>query len=232
MNIDAILLAGGKGTRLRSALPDLPKPMAPIMDKPFLEYLILSLYNQGISKIILSIGYKKEIIKRYFCDYNPGIKILFSEENTPLGTGGALLSALNYSNSENIMVLNGDTFFNINLQKMYDFHLANHSYLTIATKKLNDKSRYLGLPVENERILKKKTPNSSMLFNGGIYIFSRSALNLFKSDKQFFSLEKEIFTYFFDRGHVQSYYEDREFIDIGVPIDYFRADQFFNQIKE
>lgn len=116
--LQAIILAGGFGTRLKSVIQDLPKPMAPVNDKPFLEYIFKYLKKQGIKEVILSVFYKKEVIKEYFKDSFDSINIIYNEEKEPLGTGGSIKDALKFVNDE-VYVLNGDTFFDIDLKKCF-----------------------------------------------------------------------------------------------------------------
>ena len=113
--MEAIVLAGGLGTRLRSVVSELPKPMAPVGDKPFLEYILKYLKKNGIDKVVLSVGYKWETIKEYFGDSFEDIELVYSIENEPLGTGGAIKQAMEYVSDVNVFIVNGDTFFDIDL---------------------------------------------------------------------------------------------------------------------
>ena len=129
--MEAIVLAGGFGTRLKEVVSDVPKPMAPVNGKPFLEYLIKDLGEKGIRHIILAVGYKKKIIKEYFKNRYESIEITYSEELTPLGTGGAIKKALKLAKEEDVFIVNGDTFFDIDLKRMKEFHTENKSILTV-----------------------------------------------------------------------------------------------------
>lgn len=125
-----VILAGGLGTRLRSVIGDLPKCMAPINEEPFLAHKLRHLASQGINDIMLSVGYRKDVIMKYFKNEFEGIAISYSEENEPLGTGGAIKLALKKLNTHNeVLVLNGDTWASINYR---DMRLAYHPPLTIA----------------------------------------------------------------------------------------------------
>ncbi|PZP43130.1 MAG: D-glycero-D-manno-heptose 1-phosphate guanosyltransferase, partial [Pseudopedobacter saltans] len=132
--MDVIILAGGKGTRLQSVISDVPKPMAPINGKPFLYYILSSIKGYNISKIILSIGFKGEIIKNYFGEDFLGIPIEYAEELEPLGTGGGIQFASQFTQDENFIVMNGDTWFPISLLELWDFHLTKQSMISIALK--------------------------------------------------------------------------------------------------
>src|SRR5580765_3395154 len=118
----AIVLAGGFGTRLQAVVKDIPKPMAPVAGKPFLQYLLQYLSRQRIEKVILAVGYRWEIIRDYFGDSFDGMELKYSVEREPLGTGGGILTAINTSNENEYIVLNGDSFFNINLAEFVSKH--------------------------------------------------------------------------------------------------------------
>ncbi|MEO0042666.1 MAG: hypothetical protein RL329_2114, partial [Bacteroidota bacterium] len=139
---EAIILAGGMGTRLREAVADVPKPMAPIGNRPFLAYLLDDLKIQKIKKVVLSVGYQYEVIQNYFGNHYKGIQISYSIENQPLGTGGGIRLALNECRQENIFILNGDTFFKVNLSKLATFHHRTQADLSIALKKMSHFDRY------------------------------------------------------------------------------------------
>ncbi|HEG0584703.1 TPA: NTP transferase domain-containing protein, partial [Campylobacter jejuni] len=169
--MQAIILCGGLGTRLKSVIKDIPKPMAPINDKPFLEFIFEYLKKQGIKEVILAVSYKYEVIKEYFKDEFLGIKIKYSIEKEPLGTGGAIKEALKIIKNE-AYVLNGDTFFGIDLSKLK----LNGGKICLALKQMNDFDRYgtvnvdgLGLVISfEEKVFKKQG-----LINGGIYLLDK-----------------------------------------------------------
>lgn len=139
----AIILVGGKGKRLQSEVGSLPKPMAPIGDKPFLEKILFNLNNNGFKTVILSTGYNSDVIKKYFSTKYKDINISYSHEETPKGTGEAIKQALNLLEHEsNIFILNGDTFFDINLKKMNEWHTHNNFLISIAFKKMYKFDRF------------------------------------------------------------------------------------------
>ena len=152
--MEAIILAGGFGTRLSKVVSDVPKPMAPINERPFLEYLLDDLSDKGINRVILAVGYKKEIIKNHFQERYKNIEIIYSDEDIPLGTGGAIKKALTLSKTEDIFIVNGDTFFDVNLKEMYKFHKENNSNLTLAIKEMERFNRYGSLALEGNKIVK------------------------------------------------------------------------------
>lgn len=212
------MLCGGLGTRLKSVIKDIPKPMAPIKDKPFLEFIFKYLKEQGIKEVILAVSYKYEVIKEYFKDEFLGIKITYSIEKEPLGTGGAIREALEFVKNESY-VLNGDTFFNINLTKLK----LNGSQICLALKQMQDFDRYGTVELYSEnyiKLFKEKEFTKQGLINGGIYLLSK---DIFKG----FSLqEKFSFEEFLQQNHknlkARAEIFDDYFIDIGVPEDYYR----------
>jgi len=121
--METIILVGGFGTRLSHIVSDVPKPMIPVNGKPFLKYLFDYLLKNGVTYIILAVGYKSEIIQKYFGDDYKGISITYSVENTPLGTGGAIKKALDCCNEKYVFIVNGDTYFDVDLKQMKDFHI-------------------------------------------------------------------------------------------------------------
>src|SRR5258706_8386355 len=137
----AIILAGGFGTRLQSVVKDLPKPMAPVAGKPFLEYLLQYLSVQGIEKSILSVGYKWETIKNYFGDSFGEMKLEYSVEKEPLGTGGAILKAVQSFNEKEFFILNGDSFFSISLPELNTRHNNKNANLSIALRSMTNFDR-------------------------------------------------------------------------------------------
>lgn len=223
----AIILAGGMGTRLRSLLPELPKSMAPIGGRPFLEYQLDYWIGQGIQRFILSVGYKKEIIQGYFRNSYQGAMIEYIEECEPRGTGGALL--LSAQNERDlIVVMNGDTFFKVNLKEIEQFHLSRNSDWTFALFRSNQQNRYMGLELEtNGKVSSMKSGSRQIgcLANGGVYLINPSILE--KSQYragEICSLEDELVPYFLKLNiNIFGLEIDAPFIDIGVPSDYYRA---------
>jgi D-glycero-alpha-D-manno-heptose 1-phosphate guanylyltransferase len=198
----AIILAGGLGTRLRSAVPDLPKCMAPVNSKPFLSYVIDYLEKQGINDFILSLGYKHALIVDYIKkEYNSQI-FQFIIEDEPLGTGGAIQLACNKRSSDNLVVTNGDTLFKANLfalANMHDEHLAD---CTLCLKPMNNFDRYgvVELDLNNSvKSFKEKRFYETGLINGGVYALNATAfLNADFEEK--FSFEKDYLEQYFING--------------------------------
>lgn len=220
----AIILAGGLGTRLRTVVSDLPKPMAPIGNRPFLAYLFDYLENQGVNKVILSTGYKHEVIENYFGNQYQRISILYSREEEPLGTGGAIKKAFEKVEDENVFILNGDTFFAVNLMEMKSNHLNSQVDLTIALKPLENFDRYGVVLTAGNRItaFKEKGYQKIGNINGGIYLANQSLFEGLTLPAKF-SFEKDVLEEQVNYKQFSSYVTDSYFIDIGIPQDYEKA---------
>lgn len=222
--MEAIVLAGGLGTRLRSVINDVPKPMAPIGDKPFLDYLFLYLEQNNIEKVVLAVGYKNEIIKERYKERYRGIEIKYSVEEEQLGTGGAIKQALELVDGKEVFIINGDTFFNVNLNSMLNFHYAKKANMTIAVKPMKNFDRYGKIISKNNKIIKftEKEKSESGNINGGIYIINKKYIDNFKLPK-IFSYEKDIMEKNVMKDSFFAFESDTYFIDIGIPEDYEKA---------
>ncbi|MCM8776614.1 MAG: sugar phosphate nucleotidyltransferase, partial [Candidatus Omnitrophica bacterium] len=177
LNLDTVILCGGLGTRLRQVLGDLPKPMALIGTQPFLEILIEHLKNFGLNRIILCTGFGGETIRRYFQKRNAAI--LISEELTPLGTAGALKHCENLLRSENLFVLNGDSFCPVNFPDLFDFHKKRKGIATIVSVDSNSRTDGGAITLgEGNRItgFSEKGQKKSPVLNAGIYVLNRKIL--------------------------------------------------------
>ncbi len=227
----AIILAGGLGTRLKNVISEIPKPMAPINSIPFLDYLFRYLKNQGITNIILSVGYKNEIIKEYFKDEFLGIKIKYAIELEPLGTGGGIKLATQFIDNNDFFLLNGDTFFNVDLRALEEIHILYKSELTLSLKPLNDFDRYGTVKTDGDKIssFEEKSYKQAGLINGGVYVLNKK---IFESvNKEKFSFEKDIMEKYVKSKNFYGYISDTYFIDIGIPEDYSKAQVDFRKLN-
>ena len=214
---EAIILCGGLGTRLRSVISDVPKPMAPINNKPFLAFVLEYLKKQNISRVVLAVSYKYEIIQEYFGNSYLGMQILYSIEKEPLGTGGAILEALNLINSDSCYVLNGDTFFDVNLDRLK----LDNSDICVALKPMKNFDRYGSVDIDNNSYISafnEKKFTSNGLINGGVYLIKKNIFNSFNLPNKF-SFE-EFFQENFLIFNAKATLFDDYFIDIGIPQDY------------
>lgn len=223
--MDAIILVGGLGTRLKSIVNDRPKPMAVIVNKPFLEYVLDLLIDAGIKNIIFAIGYKGSIIKDYFgTGENWGINIQYSYEKELLGTAGAIKNASNLIKSTKLLVLNGDTFFDVDFKHL--FYVANNSKreMNILLRQVPDVSRYGQTLIEESKIIafnEKNEKEEAGIINGGIYLMNSDLISSIPSGK--ISLEKNMIPCWINEGkEIGGIISNRYFIDIGIPEDYYR----------
>ena len=226
-----IILAGGLGTRLKSVLPDIPKCLAPINDKPFIGLLIYFLKNQGINKFIFSLGYKSELVIKYLDDNFKNINISYSIESEQLGTGGAIKLALSKATSEEVLVINGDTFFNNNLNLFYKSHQQNSSNFTLALTKVENNKRFGSVVLNDKKEVisfSEKNQNSSVLINAGQYIINKEKFMTYKTENKF-SIELDFFQNNTIEKKIYGFEFTSDFIDIGIPEDLIRAQTFFNK---
>lgn len=224
-----VILAGGLGTRLRNAVPNLPKPMAEVNGRPFLEYLMDYWIKQGASRFILSVGYKKNLIINYFGSSYKGIHVSYVEENEPLGTGGGLvLAAQGLINP--FVLLNGDTYFEVSLLELKDFHLKLNCDWTIAIFRANEPSRYGKISCNVDGVIKKMSAQKCQvgeLANGGVYLIEpKSLLSPKFTPGRIFSLEEQILPDLIEsRMRIMGLEQVGRFLDIGTPTDYFSAEK-------
>ena len=241
--MEAILLCGGLGTRLRSVVSDRPKPMADIAGKPFLHYLVKMLSESGVRHLIFALGYMGEQIEAYFKSGEEyGLSISYSYEDSPLGTGGAIRNALPHVSGENVLVLNADTYFHTDYENLFMQQLKTQAMMTIASRKIEDISRYGAiLKDESGRILRwneKMSPDQAEAscpgeINGGIYVMQKSLIEKIPEGKQ--SLENDCIPAWLEDGvYLQALPSDGYFMDIGIPEDYaqFRKDIESGTINE
>ena len=214
----AIILAGGKGTRLRPLTYKIPKALLPINGKTLTEHLFDLLKRHDITDIFISIGYLSEKIKKYFKDGKGfGVNIKYLEENEPLGTAGPLKLAKNEL-TESFLVSNGDELKDINLDEMYEQHKKNKALVTIALTKVSDSSQYGVAKLEGEKILEfvekpKKEDAPSNLINSGLYIIEPEVIEMIPDG--FVMLEKAVFPKLAEKGKLFGYSFPGQWFDTG-----------------
>jgi len=221
---EAIILAGGFGTRLKSVVENIPKPMALINEKPFLEYLFIYLQKSGIEHIILSVGYNWEIISSYFGTKYGEMDISYAVEKEPLGTGGGIRLAMQHMKSEYTFILNGDTFFEVNLMDLSEFYFAHMADLCITVKRKRDFFRYGTVELEICKVVgfKEKQAVKYGLINGGVYITRKSIFDNYNLPEKF-SFESDFLEKYLSDMKICAMRCTEYFIDIGVPLDYEKA---------
>ncbi len=237
---EAIILAGGFGTRLKEVITDMPKPMAPVNEIPFLNYLLDFLTYQGITHIVISTGHLSEKITDYYgaidekALYN-GIKISFSHESSPLGTGGAIRLAIEKCVQENVFVLNGDSFFDFDFKDFAFMHKSKKSLFSLALRHVEDASRY-GTVACNEinKVESFKEKNGEKKpgeINAGIYLLNKNEYLKRTEGLKNFSIEKDFFEKQLNEDKLLGFKYDGYFIDIGIPEDYTKAQHDFKEFK-
>ena len=228
-DVSVAILAGGLGTRLRSVMADRPKVLALIHGRPFLSYLLDRLCDFHPAEIVLCAGYLGEQLRETFGDSHRSARLIYSQELTPLGTAGALRFALPLFKFKNVLALNGDTFCDVDLNAMVDWHNAHQANATIALVHLPDTSRY-GCVMTDEhdcvtRFEEKKAESGAGWINGGVYLLGRELIESIPTD-QAVSIERETFPNWIGRG-LYGWHSAGRFIDIGTPESYSSAESFF-----
>jgi D-glycero-alpha-D-manno-heptose 1-phosphate guanylyltransferase len=223
--LEAIILAGGFGTRLKSAVPNLPKPMAPIGNRPFLEIIIANLSKKGFSKIILAIGFMAEKISEYFGDNFADIELIYVVENSPLGTGGAIRLAIEQCTQDHVYIFNGDTYLDLEISEVEQKWQQDKSTIIVG-REVDDTSRYGRLLVNNEKIEKfsEKGISGKGLINAGCYLLQNNELGHYPLHHPF-SIETDYLANKVVNQPINLFVTNGYFIDIGIPEDYEKAQQ-------
>jgi len=235
--VDVVILCGGMGTRLKAIVDDKPKPMAEIDKRPFIDVLIEHVSTFGFHRFILCAGYKAESIQEYYKSKKSRVEILTIKEKELLGTGGAVKNAEALIQSSPFLVLNGDSFLDIDLCKFIDFHIAKKALLSIALIGAKDTKDYGLIEIDSSnrivRFSEKEKTDQNSLINAGIYLFNKEVLSLMPGNKKF-SLEYDFFPKIVGRKFY-GYLANGFFIDIGTPERYMQAKQLlkdFNTLKK
>lgn len=219
--MEVIVLAGGLGTRLRSVVEDVPKCMAPVAGKPFLEHILQYLESQFVDHVILSLGYKYETVIDWLRSKAFTFKISWVIEKTPLGTGGGLQLAMGKARSSRVFVLNGDTYFPVDLRAMQAV-MSDDTPIVAALKPMRHFDRYGTVTIdEDQNILsfQEKQACEQGLINGGVYYINNDLLQL-QQHKAPFSFEQQVLE---TTPHLKALVQDITFIDIGIPEDFEKA---------
>jgi D-glycero-alpha-D-manno-heptose 1-phosphate guanylyltransferase len=222
--MQAIILAGGAGTRLRGAVSVVPKPLAPIKSRPFLEILFDYLAEQGFSDILLTVGYMAQSIVGHFGNKYRGIGIRYLIEDQPLGTGGAIKHALNYVSDNSVFIVNGDTFLRVDYRAVSEKHHTSGAMMTMVLKRVEDTSRFGRVRTKGDRVLsfENAEPGKAGTINTGVYLVSKELFERYRLPNTF-SFEQEFLLPHVRDLHPLAYFTKGYFRDIGVPEDYLRA---------
>lgn len=230
-SIEVFILVGGRGTRLASVVNSVPKPMAPVAGRPFLEYQIEYLRRQGFRKIRLLTGYKADVIQKHFGNgQNFGVEISYSHETRALGTGGAVLAALRQAFTPRFLLVNGDTFYSMDFQH---FLREIQGHFVIAVREEPNCSRYGTVQFYPqtgivEKFVEKRDVPQAGWINAGVYWIDSKAL--FEAKKpEIFSLERDLFPALATQGKILAVPTDGEFLDIGIPETFRKAQSLLGQ---
>ena len=234
-DVPAVLLVGGMGTRMQSVLPSTPKPLALVGDLPFLELLILQLRGQGIRRLVMCTGHLADQIEEQLGDGRKwNVAIAYSKEPRPLGTAGAVKLAGRYlAQASDFLVMNGDSFLEMDFRQLTRFHREHGGLVSIAVRRVPDAARYGTVHVDTRNrvvgFVEKTGANVPGVINGGVYIFNRAVLDRIPDEPA--SLEKDIFPRLLEQ-RVYAVEQDGMFIDIGTPEDYARAQALSSSLKQ
>lgn len=232
--MEVIILAGGLGTRLRSVVADVPKCMAPVAGKPFLWYLLKYLTKYEVSRVILSVGYLREVIFDWI-DANKDVfpfEFDYAIEEEPLGTGGGIKLALGKVRESSAIILNGDTFFDVDLDTLCRHHCDGEKNITLALKLMRNFNRYGTVNLDSRNTIisfNEKQYCDEGLINGGVYVINRDA-PVFEGLSEKFSFETAVLEPQCVVHNLQGIVQNGYFIDIGIPEDYEKANQEFPQL--
>ncbi len=221
--MQAIVLAGGLGTRLRGVVPDLPKPLAPVGGRPFLAIVLRQLSRHGFRSVVLSVGYRHEMIRDAFGERFEGLTLVYAVEEQPLGTGGAIRLAVRACDDRDVFVLNGDSYVELDFADMQTIHRESGAVLTLCAVEVPDASRYGRVLGENGCVIgfAEKSIAGPGLVNAGVYLMRRDLLEA--TTPAAFSFERDVLAARVAELRPRVYVSHGRFIDIGVPEDYARA---------
>ena len=223
--MDAVILCGGLGKRLRTVSGETPKVMMDLEGDPFLNLIIKHLASQGINHIILCTGYKADEVERYYRQTDLGVVVDFSREDSPLGTGGAVKNSIPLIETDLFFILNGDSFCPVDLKSLSAFHLQHQARVSVAVSEVKASKDFGGVVIgakgEVQAFLEKDEKNPQKYVNAGVYCFSREMLNNMPN-KKVFSLEYDFFPQLIGKG-LYAQVTNKKFFDIGTPQRYNEA---------
>lgn len=224
---EAIILAGGLGTRLRAVVPELPKCMAPVGGQPFIGHVIDHFKKEGLQRFIFALGYRSELFEDFLASKLSSSQVEISTETEPLGTGGAIKKACALVSGKSAFVANGDTLFKVHLGKLIAFHHSSEADCTLALKPMKDFNRYGVVELNTDhsvKSFKEKREYPQGLINGGLYVVEAKRF-LAEDLPEKFSFEKDYLEKYYQSRRIFGMIQDEYFIDIGIPEDYERAER-------
>lgn len=234
MDLAAVVLAGGMGTRLRSVVADRPKVLAPVAGRPFLAYLLDQVADAGIQRVVLSTGHLAEQFAEVIGDRYRNIQITYAHEEQPLGTGGAIRFACGFTTADQLLVMNGDSYCDADLSSYIGWHVDGGNDVSLMLAKVSDTSRYGTVEMDaGGRItafVEKRPDSIAGRINAGVYLFRRAMLEQFPVGPS--SMERDVFPVWLREGSMMGWATEAEFIDIGIPSDYERSHEFMARVSE
>lgn len=233
MELAAVVLAGGLGTRLQSVVADRPKVLAPVGGRPFLTYLLDQIADAAIQRVVLSTGHLAEQFAMVIGDRYRDIQLTYAHEEQPLGTGGAIRFACGFADANQLLVMNGDSYCDVDLSEYVAWHLDGHHDVSLMLAKVNDTSRYGTVEIEADRritaFIEKRPEPTAGYINAGIYLLRRPMLERIPEGRS--SIERDVFPVWLRERPIMGWVSDGGFIDIGIPSDYERSHEFMAQVK-
>ncbi len=233
-NVTAVILAGGKGTRLEPVVDDRPKPMALVAGKPFLDYLLDMICRADIRRVVLCTGYRASDIQRHYGNTYKSLKIVYSQERVPLGTGGAVRNALGVCRSDFLLVFNGDSYLDIDIVDFFRWFRAGDGEGAMALAKVEERERYGSVVIDEDAkitsFLEKNESEPDGFINAGIYVLSSKVVQNLPAESVS-SLEHDLFPFMVDEGLLYGYKSVDSFIDIGTTESYHKAQIFFPKLR-
>jgi D-glycero-alpha-D-manno-heptose 1-phosphate guanylyltransferase len=234
MDLAAVVLAGGFGTRLRSVVADRPKVLAQVAGRPFLTYLLDQIAAAGIRRVVLSTGHLAEQFRSVIGDRYRGIEILHAREEAPLGTGGAIRFAGGVADADQLLVMNGDSYCDAHLLSYINWHVAGNHDVSLMLAKVDDTSRYGTVEVANDgrvtAFLEKRPERAAGYINAGAYLLRRAMLEQLPAGPS--SIERDVFPLWLHQRSIMGWVADGAFIDIGIPSDYERSQEFMRRVSQ
>jgi len=232
MDLAAVVLAGGKGTRLQAVVRDRPKPLAPVAGRPFVAYLLDQLADAEIRRAVLSTGYLAEQFEEAIGRKYREMEIVYAQEHEPLGTGGAIRFAGKLADADQLLVMNGDSYCATNLSAYIDWHRAGNHDVSLLLVQVADASRYGTVDIARDgsvnAFLEKRPEPAAGFINAGVYLLRREMLDELPAGAS--SIERDAFPAWLARFTVKGWITDAEFIDIGIPTDYERSHEFMRRV--
>jgi len=225
---EAIVLAGGLGTRLRSVVADLPKPLAPVHGRPFLAYVLDALSQQGIRRVVLATGYRGDQVEEAMGHAWKGMEVVYSYEVEPLGTGGAIMHAVQHIEGSRFFVLNGDTFVKVDYAAFDRASREQRVRLGIVLAWVDDIARYGAVELRDRHVhgFVEKGQTGAGYINAGVYWVDKGLLDAMPNLHRF-SFEGDVLVPLSQSEPIAAFTQTSHFIDIGVPEDYARVSTFF-----